>query len=189
MTIAAGYDIETTGLEWLKDHRIIEIAVSFYLLETGQHCGSLVRRCNPQRPIDPKAQEVHHISFEEVAFEPIWPEIAPTLSLALNKADVIVAHNGIGFDMPFTNHELARVGVPTVDKPVVDTMVQGRWATPFGKLPSLSENCFATGVEYDPTQAHAALYDVSVMMEAFFFGFRTGFFTIPTPQLFTAQAA
>lgn len=57
-------------------------------------------------------------------------------------------------------------------------MVQGRWATPMGKYPSLKELCFACDVPYDPEKAHGAEYDVDMMMQSFLFGYKLGFFKV-----------
>lgn len=166
--IAAGIDIETTGLSAADGHRIIEIGVRLYNYHTGQFKGKFVQRINPMRPIDQKAQEVHGISFEELAGEPTWEEIAPKLSAVMSKVQVIIAHNGIYFDLPFINFELMRVGLPIIELPVIDTMMTARWATCSGKNPNLGELCFACDVPYDPDQAHGADYDIDVMCQCFF---------------------
>jgi DNA polymerase-3 subunit epsilon len=179
MRIITGLDIETTGLEWDKGHRIIEVAALLYDLDTGDLKGSFIKRVNPQRPIDPGAQAVHGITFEALSGEATFDVVAPMLSRVLQNSVAIVAHNGVGFDIPFVNSELARVGQRVCEAPCVDTMLQARWATPLGKLPRLGELCFACGVEYDLTLAHGAEYDVKVMMDCFFMGFRKGFFSLP----------
>lgn len=176
-----GLDLESTGLEYAEGHKIIELALGLYN-DKGQREGGYVARYNPGRPIDPKAQAAHGITFEELADKPTFDADAARISAWLNAADALVAHNGEDFDIPFINHELMLLGVPTVKTPLVDTLLQGRWATPTGKVPLLRELCFATGVEYDPAKAHAAAYDVDVMMQAFFKGWRKGFFTIPTKE-------
>lgn len=176
MTIIAGLDIETSGLEQPLGHRIMEIAVGFYD-ETGKRLGAWEQRVNPERPVDPKAQEVHGIAFTDVADCPVWSEVAPKVVKLLSKAQVVVAHNGVGFDMPFVTAELERVGLAMPEVKVIDTMLEGRWATPLGKLPNLGELCFATGVHYDKAKAHGAMYDIDVMMQAYFVGFKKGFFS------------
>lgn len=177
--IITGFDIETTGLDQSKGHRIIEIAASLYELETQTLKGKFVQRINPERSIDPGAQAVHGITFEMLTGCPTWEEVAPKLVKVFRATSLIVAHNGDGFDMPFVGGELLRVGQPVPDVSCYDTMLNGRWATPLGKVPSLKELCFACGVEYDPAKAHAADYDVDVMMESFFIGLNKGFFQIP----------
>jgi DNA polymerase-3 subunit epsilon len=179
--LLVGIDMETTGLEFAEGHRIVEFAVGAYD-EHGERVGGFVKRYNPQRPIDPKASAVHGIAFEAVADCGTFDTDALRISTLLNKADAIIAHNGQDFDLPFLNHELLLLGVPIVRAPLVDTMVQGRWATPTGKVPTLGELCFATGISYDTEKAHAADYDVAVMMAAFFKGWKKGFFTIPARE-------
>lgn len=166
--LAAGLDIETTGLSAADGHRIIEIGIRLYNYHTGELKGKVVQRINPMRPIDAKAQEVHGISFEELAGEPTWEEVAPKLRAIMGKAHVFIAHNGIYFDMPFINYELMRVGLPMLDTPVIDTMITAPWATCSGKKPNLGELCFACDVPYDPEQAHGADYDIDVMCQCFF---------------------
>ena len=176
--IVAGIDIETTGLSQPDGHRIVEFAALLYDLETERKLGQYVQRINPQRPIDPAAQAVHHISFDDVAHCPVWDEVAPKISKLLAKCDVLVAHNGQGFDVPFITNELTRVGALVTAKPLVDTMLQARWATPNGKYPNLGELCFACDVPYDTTKAHGAEYDVEVMMQSFFKAYKGGFYDL-----------
>ncbi|UBM12687.1 3'-5' exonuclease [Cupriavidus metallidurans] len=179
MRIVAGLDTETTGLAFADGHRFVEVGVISCDLDTGKLLSSYVQRIDPQRPIDPKAQAVHGISYAELAGQPLWEQVAPQFHAQLARAQLLVAHNGVGFDIPFITHEFARVGLPMPNVPVVDTMLEGRWATPFGKLPNLNELCFATGTPYDPNLAHGAAYDIAVMLSAFFKARRKGFFRAP----------
>lgn len=180
LTIIGGLDIETTGLSQSDGHRIIEIALHPFVLETQQRLTPLLWRINPERSIDPAAQAVHKISFEDVMLCPKWGDVAPRFALALSKMNAVVAHNGESFDIPFINGEFMRIGQPAPSNyALVDTCVQGRWATPMGKIPNLRELCFATGVDYNPELAHRADYDVDCMMKAFFVGYEKGFFKIP----------
>lgn len=181
--IIGGLDLETTGLEQEKGHRIIELALLLYSYDVvaKRHAfkGKYVQRINPQRSIDPGAFAVHGISFEDVSMCPTLEAVAPNVVKLMNACDVIVAHNGNGFDLPFLAAELMRIGSPIPDVESVDTMVQARWANPMGKLPNLGEFCFACGVDYDKSKAHAAEYDVEVMMQGFFVALREGFIQLP----------
>ena len=178
MVIVTGIDIETTGLSQEKGHRIIEIAAVMYDLDTRKELLRWVQRINPQRSIDAGAQAVHGISFEDLTSCPTWAEVAPKVVKILGKSALVVAHNGDGFDMPFIGNELIRIGQPIPNIQTFDTMLRFRWATPLGKMPSLKELCFACGVEYDEHLAHAALYDVRVMMDSFFFAKNKGFVSL-----------
>lgn len=175
MIIVDGIDIETTGLKQSEGHRMIEFGVMMYDLETKKFLGKYIQRINPQRPIDPKAQAVHGISFEDVANMPTLEEVAPMIVRVLNMGAMHVAHNGKDFDMPFIRNELIRIGVDLEHRPLIDTMRSFRWATSAGKNPNLKELCFACGVEYDEDKAHGAEYDISVMMESFFVAYDKGF--------------
>ncbi len=177
--VIAGIDIETTGLEQEKGHRIVEVAAILYDLDSARELGKFVQRINPERSIDPAAQAVHGIRYDDLIECPPWDLVAPKLVKIMSKCDLLVAHNGESFDMPFIAAELIRIGQPVPNVVCLDTMVEGRWATPLGKLPNLGELCFACGVTYEPEKAHAADYDVEVMMASFFHGYRKGFFRLP----------
>jgi DNA polymerase-3 subunit epsilon len=179
MTIIAGSDIETTGLD-PKDHRIIEVYTGLYSLSSRRQVGSYFKRINPHRSIAAEAQRVHKISIEDLQHEPAWDAVAPNYRASLEGADLTVWHNGDAFDLPFVNSELKRVELAPLTKPTFDTMVNGRWATGIGNVPSLSALCFACGVPYDDTKAHAAEYDVDRMMQCFFKGLDWGWFQLPT---------
>lgn len=176
--IAIGIDIETTGLKQEEGHRIVEFGAIIYDYETKKQLGKFVQRINPQRPIDPKAQAVHGISFDDVANMPTLEEVAPRIVQVLNAGDFHVAHNGEGFDLPFIRNELLRIGLYADQRPLVDTMLQARWATAMGKSPNLGELCFACGVDYDTKLAHGAEYDITCMMQSFFVGNSKGFFKV-----------
>jgi DNA polymerase-3 subunit epsilon len=177
MRIVDFIDLETTGLSQAKGHRIIEIGMIIADLDTEKELGRYVRRLNPGRKIDPKAQAVHGISLEDLKDEPKWEDIAPQVNRIINQSHLLVAHN-MDFDGSFIVGELLRVGIDPPDIASVCTMEEGRWATPIGKLPTLYELCFAVGVEYDHEQAHGAIYDVEVMMAAFFQARRLGHYQI-----------
>lgn len=178
--LLAGIDIETTGLAQPGGDRIIEIAMDFRELTTGARRGTFVTRINPERGIDPDAQAIHHIAIEDLIGKPLWGEVAPKVHALMARARVLVAHNGEGFDLPFIGHELLRAGLPMPEVGLVDTMLQARWATADGSLPNLRALCFACGVEYDTEKAHAALYDVEVMLDCFFRMHPRGLFMLPT---------
>lgn len=183
MTIFAGIDIETTGL-LDPDHRIVEVYIGLWKDET--FINALNQRIDPERSISADAQRVHGISYSDLIGKPKWPEVAPSVIKLLGAVDVVVWHNGDDFDGPFIKQELTRIGLKMPEKKSFDTMKQGIWATPNGKKPNLGELCFSTGIDYDASQAHAADYDVKVMMEAFFVGRREGFFQVDADGLLNA---
>jgi DNA polymerase-3 subunit epsilon len=179
--IIGGYDLESTGLNE-PDHRIIEVCVSRYEWTPGAEpvfIDTYEQRINPDRSIDAKALAVHGITPADLVGKPMWAVAGPALAQVLDTCDHVVAHNGFGFDFDFTVREWERIGCPIPDFEPFDTMTVGRWATAWGKSPSLAELCFSCGVDYDPAAAHAAEYDVRVMMECFFYGIRRGVYSLP----------
>lgn len=170
-------DTETTGLDPLEGHKIIELAMKTYDLDSREAVSKLIQRFNPERPIDPKAQAVHGISFEELVDEPVFKDVASRIVDELNSADLVIAHN-LQFDATFLLVELRNAGFELPTRPSVCTMSDARWATPNGKFPNLGELCFALEVEYDPEKAHSAEYDIDVTAACFFKGYERGFFKV-----------
>jgi DNA polymerase-3 subunit epsilon len=172
-----GVDLETTGLDWIAGHKIIEICLSLYS-DDGKKLGSFESRVNPMRPIDAKAEAVHGISLGDLIGEPTFDKVAPRVTEIMQHTDVLVAHNGHDFDFPFLEHQLREalhVSFPTKMR-LFDTKTNARWATWNGKSPKLEELAYSLDVEYDKEKAHGASYDVDVMMACFFEARRRGFF-------------
>jgi DNA polymerase-3 subunit epsilon len=174
----AGLDLETTGLDVTQGHRIIEVALLTYDMNTRACVDKFVHRIDPERPIDPKAQAVHGISYAELAGKHKWPVVAPHVARRLAGCDHVIIHNR-AFDEPFLTAELARLGLSFGPALPYCTMENGRWATMDGKSPRLQELCFALGVEYNPMLAHAAEYDVVKTVECFWRGLDRGFYQLP----------
>jgi DNA polymerase-3 subunit epsilon len=173
-----GLDTETSGLD-AEEHRIIEFCGVLYNVSTRKPVKACVERIYPDRAIDPKAQMVHGISIEQLVGKPRFNVVAPKIAALLEEADTYVAHN-LEFDMSFLVQEFLRIGkMPNWnDKRTFCTMLNGRWATATGKVPNLQELCFACDVDYDTDKAHAAVYDVSVMMKCLWRGIDEGFFDL-----------
>lgn len=175
--IITGVDIETTGLHQEKGARIIEIALLSYDMSTKKLVDSFVQRIDPMCPIDAGAQAVHGIDYNDLIGEPEWKDVVQTVCDKIAGSDLLIAHN-VAFDCPFIAAEIARMGLSVPKTDAFCTMENGRWATFDGKLPKLSELCFALDVDYDAETAHAADYDVIVMMDCLFKGINRGAFAI-----------
>ncbi|WP_062120320.1 3'-5' exonuclease [Aureimonas sp. AU40] len=173
--LLCGYDTETTGLE-PGDHRFVEVYAGLWDLHTRKLVFEFNQRIDPQRAISADAQRIHKISASDLVGCPTWDTVGPALAKVLIKADAMVIHNA-EFDMKFTRHELSRIGLTTPERPITDTMMS-TWATPDGKKPTLGELAFAMGVPYDPEKAHAADYDVKVMMACLFAAIDEGYIDI-----------
>ncbi len=90
------FDLETTG----KDTRncdVVEIAA--VRVEQGRATDRYVRLVKPQVPIEPAAEQVHHISMSDVENAPGFGELWPEFKAFIGD-DMLVAHNGYKFDFP-----------------------------------------------------------------------------------------
>lgn len=171
-----GVDTETTGVELDKGDKIIEIALIKYDFD-GKKIDEYVRRIDPERSINPKAQAVHGIAYSDLIGCPKFEDLAGEVAERVNEASLLIAHN-FAFDGPFIATELKQSGYEVDLVSSFCTMENGRWATFDGKYPKLAELCRALGVDYDTSAAHAASYDVDVMMQCFFKARQRGFFQV-----------
>lgn len=179
--IVVGLDLETTGFSYPKGDRIVEVCLGIYSFDGSDltHLKTITQRINPQRAIPIEAQRVHGICLEDLREMPVWADFAEKVKKVLDRADLVVIHNA-EFDAPFITGEQQGAGYPLAKPmPSFCTMNNGLWATFDGKRPSLGELAWSLGVEYDKSVAHAADYDVGVMMECFKKGLQLGFFKLP----------
>jgi DNA helicase II / ATP-dependent DNA helicase PcrA len=115
------FDLETTGKE-IADCEIVEIAaVRVRGRVVVEQFERLVR---PNGPVSPAASKVHGYHdadlCDEPPFESVWPEFR-----AFVGSDILVAHNGQGFDMPVLRRLAA--GLAGVDELVFyDTLPLAR---------------------------------------------------------------
>lgn len=183
--ICASLDTETTGFVD-PEHRIVEVRIDLLNVDQRKPFWAYEQRINPKRNMPAEAQRVHGISGAELLDKPDWETVGPTIHKVLSKPSFFVIHNA-EFDMSFLNMEFKRIGLAPLTQPYVCTMEQGVWAAPNGKKPSLRELCYACEVDYDPSLAHAAAYDVDRMNQCFFRGLDWGFFQVP--EELTVQVA
>ena len=159
-------DTETTGLAVEEGHRIIEIGcvelVGRRLTERRFH-----RYINPERDIDAGAMQVHGITNERVAGEPVFAAIAPDLVEFIRGAELVI-HNA-AFDVGFLDAEFARLGLGKVAElcaGVTDTLRTAREMRP-GKRNSLDALCKDFGIDNSGRQLHGALLDAELLAEVY----------------------
>jgi DNA polymerase-3 subunit epsilon len=97
------FDVETTGLDARRGHRIIEIAG--LRIENGEidETRTFVSLVNPERLIPWEAKQVNKIRDEDVAGAPGIEEVLPKF-LEFAQGSILVAHNA-NFDMSFMHCE------------------------------------------------------------------------------------
>lgn len=179
MKIGAFLDLETTGLEFAQGHRIFEIALLLYDFDTETKMGAYCKRVNPGCAVSARAAQITGVTWRDLVNEPPYQAIAGTVDKLLSASAVIVAHNGDHFDFPFLKHHQEQQGFRSFPAVTVDT-IHARWSTFNGKSPNLGELAFALGVPYDPSSAHGALYDTTVLAQCFFAARKLGYFALPS---------
>lgn len=159
-------DTETTGLYPAQGHRIIEIAAVEMINRrpTNNHYHVYL---NPQREIDPAAQEVHGITLEFLQDKPLFESVTQDLIAFVNDAEVII-HNA-PFDVGFLNSELGRIGLQPIgeicDK-ITDTLKMAKDARP-GQRNNLDALCRHFGIDNSKRTLHGALLDAELLAEVY----------------------
>ena len=159
-------DTETTGLEWKKGNRVVEIGC-VELLErrpTGRtfHC-----YLNPDREFEPGAQEVTGLTLEFLADKPRFAEVVDEFLAFVEGAELVI-HNA-AFDIGFLDAELARLeGLgKLLDRCTVeDTLLLARQRFP-GQRNSLDALCKRLGVDNSQRQLHGALLDAQILTDVY----------------------
>lgn len=160
-------DTETTGLDPLQGHRIIEIGcreiINRRLTERYFH-----HYLQPDKAIDSGAQEVHGITNEFLADKPRFADIAADLIGFLRGAELII-HNA-PFDVGFIDHELkllgGRWGCLQDHCKVLDTLVLARQRHP-GQKNSLDALCKRYKVDNSQRDLHGALLDAEILADLY----------------------
>ncbi|MEJ0016778.1 MAG: DNA polymerase III subunit epsilon [Acetobacteraceae bacterium] len=164
MSRAILFDTETTGLEPLLGHRVIEVAALELVndLPTGQFFHALV---HPARDIPDDATRVHGFTLAHLAGKPPFGEIAEDL-LAFFGEDKLIAHNA-PFDFGFLNAEFARVGRPALAaERMIDTLALAKTRFP-GMPNSLDALCRRFAIDLSARTTHNALLDCRLLAEVY----------------------
>lgn len=156
-------DTETTGLDPLAGHRIVEVGCLelVNMVSTGVtfHC-----YFNPQRDMPTAAQDVHGLSEEFLSDKPLFGDKADELLAFLGEAQLVI-HNA-QFDLGFLNAELERAGKARIANPYIDTVSMARRKFP-GQRASLDALCDRFGIDNAHRTKHGALLDSELLAEVY----------------------
>lgn len=164
MTREIVLDTETTGLDPNTGDRIVEIgAVELInLMPTGRTYHQYI---NPERDMPLEAFEVHGLSAERLAPEPVFAAIVKDF-VSFIGSDKLVIHNA-SFDMKFINAELKWAGHdPLPMDQAIDTLDIARKKFP-GAQNSLDALCRRFGVDNSAREKHGALLDSEILAEVY----------------------
>ena len=158
-------DTETTGLDPLEGHKIIEIAAIELIdhIKTEKNFHFFI---NPEREIPEASQKIHNISNEKVKDKPKFREIYKKF-LDFIKDDCLVIHNA-EFDLKFLNYELNNIGIDDIQNEIVDTLKIARSKYP-GSSVSLDALCkkFNIDTKERVEKGHGALVDCYLLSEVY----------------------
>lgn len=159
-------DTETTGLYPAQGHRIIEIAAVEVINRrlTRNHFHVYL---NPDREIDPAAQEVHGITLEFLQDKPRFPDVADELFDFVAGAELII-HNA-PFDVGFLNAELGRIDRPNIEEVsdnIIDTLKIAKEMRP-GQRNNLDALCRHYGIDNSKRTLHGALLDAELLADVY----------------------
>ncbi len=158
------FDLETTGFRFEEGHRIVEIGAVEMVRGaiTGKSFHTYV---NPERDMPDGAYQVHGLSAEFLSDKPVFtdPSVARAFLDFVGDAR-LVAHNGVAFDLPFMNAELAAAGLPVLENEIEDTLFIARRKFP-GSPASLDALCGRFGIDLKEREreGHGALLDSKLL--------------------------
>ncbi len=159
-------DTETTGLEWNRQHRIIEIGC-VELINRRMTGNTFHRYLNPDREIDKAAQEVHGISLDRLAQAPRFADIHEEFASFVRGAEIII-HNA-AFDTAFLDAEFALLAselrIASLCT-VLDSLALARRMHP-GQRNSLDALCKRYSVDNSHRDFHGALLDARILAEVY----------------------
>jgi DNA polymerase-3 subunit epsilon len=159
-------DTETSGLDFRKGHRVIEIGC-IELINRKATQRSYHVYLNPEFQIDAAAQAVHGLSNEYLADKPKFVEIANEFIEFIQGAELLI-HNA-EFDRGFLDNEFALIGKPAlaeIASSIVDTLKLARDMRP-GRRNSLDVLCKEFSVDNSGRQLHGALLDAELLAEVY----------------------
>ena len=159
-------DIETTGLSFKDNHKIVEIACieTEELIPTKRIFHKII---NPERNVPEEAFKIHGFSSEFLNDKPKFSEIADDLLTFIGENNLII-HNA-SFDLPFINYELKLIKKTTITKnKIVDTLELARSKYP-GASNSLDALCKRYNVDLSKRTKHNAILDCNLLREVYIY--------------------
>jgi len=157
-------DTETTGLDPLDGHRLVEVGCVELInrIPSGQTFHSYF---NPQRNMPAEAFAIHGLSDEFLKDKPFFAEMADDLIAFLGDAPLVI-HNA-AFDLGFLNAELERAGRQLIARErLVDTLIIARRKYPGGSN-RLDDLCARYAIDNSRRTKHGALLDAELLAEVY----------------------
>jgi len=162
------FDLETTGFRFDEGHRIVEIG-GVELVRGALTGRTFHTYVNPERDMPEGAFKVHGLSETFLKGFPVFADSKVGKAFVEFVGDAeLIAHNGISFDMPFINAELAGAGMQALANDIIDTLHLARRKFP-GSPASLDALCSRFGIDTRQRErdGHGALLDSRLLAEVY----------------------
>jgi DNA polymerase-3 subunit epsilon len=160
-------DTETTGLSWERGNRVVEIG-AIEIIERRPTGRRFQRYLNPDREMEPGAQEITGLSWTFLADKPRFVQVVDEFLDFIRDAELVI-HNA-SFDIGFLDYELSLAGLQhgkmTDHAQVLDTLTMARERFP-GQRNSLDALCRRLGVDNAHRKLHGALLDAELLTEVY----------------------
>ena len=157
-------DIETTGLSYKDNHKIVEIACveTEELIPNKKIFHVLI---NPEREVPEEAFNVHGYSTKFLSDKPKFIDIVEEFLKFIKGKDLII-HNA-PFDISFLNYELNLIkrGIIKENK-IIDSLELARGKFP-GSSNSLDALCKRFNIDLSRRSKHNALLDCELLREVY----------------------
>jgi len=156
-------DIETTGLDYKRGDRIIEVAC----LELINHVATdnhLQFYCSTNKNIEEEALKIHGLSNKFLNKFPTFEEQAQKL-LTFIGDDLLIIHNA-EFDLGFINNELKEIGIKTIQNKCLDTVLLARTKLKT-RIANLDYLCRRFSIDLESRKLHGALKDCGLLSEVY----------------------
>jgi DNA polymerase-3 subunit epsilon len=160
-------DTETTGLSWEKGNRVVEIGC-VELVERRASGRTFQRYLDPQRDMEPGAEQVTGLSREFLTGKPLFRDVVDEF-LDFVRGSELIIHNA-DFDVGFLDHELSLLGGGYGRLrdycAVLDSLAMARERFP-GQRNSLDALCKRLEVDNAHRSMHGALLDAQLLTEVY----------------------
>ncbi len=157
-------DTETTGLDPIIGHRIIEIGCVELInrIPTGKVYHSYI---NPEREVPQEAFNIHGISTDFLKDKPKFSEIVDEFVEFISDSKLVI-HNA-EFDIKFLNHHLFNAKKNDIGRDrVFCTLLYARKKFP-GQQNSLDALCKRFNIDTSRRVKHGALLDSEILAEVY----------------------
>jgi DNA polymerase III subunit epsilon len=157
-------DTETTGLDPIQGHRLVELGCVELLnrIPTGVTFHTYL---NPERDMPAEAFAVHGLSSEFLSGQKLFAEIVDEFLAFIGDAPLVM-HNA-GFDHAFLCAELKRAERMLIARErLIDTLLLARRKHPAGPN-RLDDLCARYGIDNSRRTKHGALLDAEILAEVY----------------------